>query len=337
MALLMSSCSAGQTQDPVESPQVSTVVTPKPDETVPQPSAAQEQGERVKCRVNELYIRSSTNTSSKNNVLKTAGYEEEMWALDVSGKFTRVKMDDGTEGYAFSDYLVDANETLYGQTVTGKEQAKNYATGALLYESDGVTPVYVTNNMVDLRLYCPTVELDILFATDKNTFNEDVYGRVVPMLQKSVAENLQKAAVMFAEDGYRIKIYDAYRPVAVSRRLYSIVKISSLAADPDKSPSNHNRGAAVDMTLIDADGNELEMPTKVHCFDGTSARTGQAWTAEAKANSDYMTSIMIKAGFETIPSEWWHFAEPGARNKYIVNDIPFTQMTMVTADQIKGG
>ena len=82
------------------------------------------------------------------------------------------------------------------------------------------------------------------------------------------------------------------------------------------------------------DGKEVEMPTPMHTFTfECSRKNAENWTEEAKKNSDYMTSVMQKVGFNIIQSEWWHFADKD-KAKYMVTDINVGKLTMVTKDML---
>jgi zinc D-Ala-D-Ala dipeptidase len=115
----------------------------------------------------------------------------------------------------------------------------------------------------------------------------------------------------FAEHGYTIVIYDAYRPYGVTVALYEKYKGSRYVAS--LGGSVHNRGAAVDMSLIDSKGRLAEMPSRVHTLNKYSERSSNQMYQISKWYMDYMEEVMIECGFNSIQSEWWHF-----------NDIEYT-------------
>lgn len=300
-----------ETQEPV--------ITPDP---TPEPPM-------VKSRVNTLNVRSAPDASDDSDVIRTLGYEEEAEYLGTEGDFTNVRLADGTVGYCYSDYLVDADVTLYAYLTPETAQKVDNATGEPVFEDDGVTPVMVKNELVDLRLYLPDAVYDLLFATSDNITGAPLYPRAIPLLQKDTAVKLKKAFDLFKADGYTMKIYDAYRPKSVQKILYDIVQNRHWIANPATTASNHNRGCAVDMSLIDdATGQELVFPTPVHTFSDESARTCTSWSDTARANVDYMTGIMEKCGFAGITSEWWHFADTDSK-KFMTTDIDLASLTML--------
>ncbi|MEZ4358269.1 MAG: M15 family metallopeptidase [Eubacteriales bacterium] len=293
-----------------------------------------EEGEAYKIRVNEANVRSTPNKDSKDNVIGTLGYEEKVRLISSSyGEYSKVKLEDGQYGYVYTDFLVKEDEVLYAVLPKQTEQKKD-KDGNLVYEEDGVTPVMLTNNLVDVRLYVPSADISLIFATDENFTGKVLYKKAVPLLQLGTAKKLKKAADLFAADGYTIRIYDAYRPLSVQKILYNIRKNSSYIANPETTASNHNRGAAVDMSLLDANGNELEFPTEIHTLNEDANRGNDSWSETAKENVDYMTSIMKKAGFDSISSEWWHFSDTDCHD-FMTTDIDFSSITMVTKDYFK--
>ena len=185
------------------------------------------------------------------------------------------------------------------------------------------------NNLKDIRLYIPDVDIHLVFATPDNILGEVLYARAVPLLQKETIKKLKEAAEMFAQDGYTIRIYDAYRPLSVQKKLFDMVQNAKYIANPETAnASNHNHGSAVDISLIDADGNELDFPCPVHTLNESANRDNPDWTDEQKANVEYLTEVMQSCGFTKISSEWWHFADSNS-NAYMITDIDFSSLTML--------
>ncbi|MBQ3201557.1 MAG: SH3 domain-containing protein, partial [Clostridia bacterium] len=166
-----------------------------------------------KVRVSELNVRSEPSASSSDSVIGMLKYEDTVGYLGEEGEFFRVRLADGTEAYCFAEYLVPADTVLYAYVKPETAQKVDTATGALVFEDDGVTPVMVKNELVDLKLYLPDAQYEQLFNTTQNVIGEPLYGRTVFLLQRSVAKKLQKAFDLFKADGYTLKVYDAYRPL----------------------------------------------------------------------------------------------------------------------------
>jgi D-alanyl-D-alanine dipeptidase len=106
--------------------------------------------------------------------------------------------------------------------------------------------------------------------------------------------------------GLGLKIFDGYRPFSVTRKMWEILPDDRYVANP-KNGSRHNRGAAVDVTLVDSTGNELEMPT---VFDDFSEKAGHDFMdlpQHILTNRSLLKEIMTKYGFMPIKTEWWHY------------------------------
>lgn len=179
---------------------------------------------------------------------------------------------------------------------------------------------------VDLRVFLPEAEFNLLFASCSNVTGKAMYP-AIPILEEKTAEMLFKAYQTFLEDGYAIKIYDAYRPYSAQVKLYSIVQDPRFIADPSIGYSWHQRGRAVDMSLIDlSTGKELVMPTPMHTFSMEASRSRSSqWSEEARNNVEYMTRVMKAAGFSPITTEWWHF-EYNGRGPYLAVDIDLSAL-----------
>lgn len=183
-------------------------------------------------------------------------------------------------------------------------------------------------NLVDVRQYVPNIEVYIVFATPDNYTGKTLYARDVCLLEKETAEKLAKAQALFEADGYRIKIYDGYRPSTVSGTIYDFVGDGNYAASYGKSM--HNRGAAVDITLVNSAGEELIMPSGVMELNTKANRNSEQMSAEAKENMDYMTGIMLQCGFRSYTKEWWHYNDSNCNN-YPPTDVDLSRVTYAAA------
>ena len=191
--------------------------------------------------------------------------------------------------------------------------------------------VPAVSELVDLRLYLENeddVIIKMKLATDGTTIGEPFYHRNLCMLQKDTVQKFLKAVERFAEDGYKVVIYDAYRPTSVQQRWFDVVRVHKWVANPAIGMGGiHDRGVAIDMSLVDENGVELDMPTAMHTFTEASARSA-SMTAEQKKNVDYMTKIMVECGFTYINSEWWHFQDSLIVN-YLPTDHPIDEIPLM--------
>ncbi|MBP6783259.1 MAG: PQQ-binding-like beta-propeller repeat protein [Verrucomicrobiales bacterium] len=153
----------------------------------------------------------------------------------------------------------------------------------------------------------PTLVIDLPYATENNFCKVRLYPVDRCFLRREVAESLILAQRSLANEGFGLKIWDGYRPRSVQYRMWEVSPLPNFVGDP-KRGSKHNRGAAVDVTLVDlATGEELEMPTPYDEFS-PRARTGYLKVSPAAAeNRRRLQMAMRAAGFSTIDSEWWHF------------------------------
>jgi D-alanyl-D-alanine dipeptidase len=149
---------------------------------------------------------------------------------------------------------------------------------------------------------------DMRYATPNNFLKEKVYDCDKCLLRRDAALALLKAHDLLRESGYRIKLFDCYRPLDVQKKMWEIMPDDRYVGNPYGSGSVHNKGAAVDLTLTDSLGNELEMGTP---FDHFGREAHHAYTnlpIEVLTRRRTLKEAMEKAGFEPITSEWWHYS-----------------------------
>lgn len=176
------------------------------------------------------------------------------------------------------------------------------------------------NGFVLLSSLDKDIVIDLKYATTDNFTKKIIYPNKVCVLRKNTAVNLVKANTQLKKSGYRIKVWDAYRPVYVQHIFWDIVKDSRFVANPKNGGSIHNKGCAVDVTLVDKDGNALNMPSKFDDFSTKAYRSNSKMTNDAKRNMDLLTKYMVANGFTTLNTEWWHFEDVASKN-YKIADI----------------
>ncbi len=171
-----------------------------------------------------------------------------------------------------------------------------------LYESDEVERegwVNFPNNRYQ--------QLDIRYATENNFVKEVMYECGKCYLRTEAAEQLQKVAESLAQINYKLVLYDCYRPKPVQQKLWDKVPNPSYVTPPHKG-SMHNRGVAVDLSIMDENGNYLDMGT-AYDFFGRAAHTDHTdLPAEVLKNRKLLKDLMVKYGFKGIRTEWWHFS-----------------------------
>jgi D-alanyl-D-alanine dipeptidase len=127
------------------------------------------------------------------------------------------------------------------------------------------------------------------------------------------------------ERNLALKIWDAYRPYSVTEKIWGLVRDPRYAADP-KTGSGHNRGIAVDATIVDLQtARELAMGTGFDNFSDTAHHDFKQLPATVIQNRLLLRSLMEKHGFAALSSEWWHYYLPSP-SRYELLDLSFRQL-----------
>lgn len=162
------------------------------------------------------------------------------------------------------------------------------------------------DDFVRLKDLSPDFVFDLKYATPDNFLNQAVYECGECYLRKSTAQALLKANENFKQLGYRIKLFDCYRPLEVQKKMWKILPGTHYVANPAKG-SKHNRGAAVDLTLIDKQGKELDMGTPFDFFGKKAHHSYTQLPQKVLENRKLLKEILDKYNFKSIYSEWWHY------------------------------
>ncbi|KUO74545.1 MAG: hypothetical protein APF77_18920 [Clostridia bacterium BRH_c25] len=177
-------------------------------------------------------------------------------------------------------------------------------------------------NLVDIRVLSEEFEIELKYASKDNFIGREIYSRPLCAMQKSTAYKLIKANEELMKKGLRIKIWDAYRPFSAQKLMWDIMPLHDFVADPNKGGSIHNSGYAVDVTLVDTSGQELEMPTGFDDFSEKASRKSSEMTEAAAKNLAVLTDAMVRHGFRTINTEWWHYYDEDLKER-VPLDISF--------------
>ena len=162
------------------------------------------------------------------------------------------------------------------------------------------------SDFVRLKDLSPDFVYELKYATPDNFLKQAVYDCGECYLRKSTAEALVKANEAFKQLGYRIKLFDCYRPLSVQKKMWKILPGTHYVANP-ATGSKHNRGAAVDLTLVDAQGKELNMGTPFDFFGKEAHHTYTEHSKEVLENRKLLKETLDKYNFKSIYSEWWHY------------------------------
>lgn len=171
---------------------------------------------------------------------------------------------------------------------------------------------------VNLKDYSSDFVYDLKYATNNNFLKIQVYECAECYLRLKTVKALLKANERFMSKGYQIKLYDCYRPLDVQKKMWSIVSNPDYVADPKKG-SIHNRGGAVDITLVDSDGKELDMGTPFDFFGKESSHEFENISEEVKSNRKLLRNGMIRSSFRIFDSEWWHYNLKNAKKDNVSN------------------
>lgn len=174
---------------------------------------------------------------------------------------------------------------------------------------------------VDIRSINPKIALDIRYATTNNFTKRKLYRSARCILRDSVARQLSQVQTELQSQGLGLKVYDCYRPLSVQKLMWKLVPDERFVANPARG-SRHNRGAAVDLTLVDSTGKELEMPTGFDDFTERAYRNAKNVSSQARTNSQKLEAAMTKYGFIPLPTEWWHYDSEDWQ-QFSVRDISF--------------
>jgi len=171
---------------------------------------------------------------------------------------------------------------------------------------------------INIKDYSGDFVYDIKYATEDNFLKAAVYDCPECFLRVSAAKALIEVNQEFISKGYKIKFFDCYRPHDVQKKMWKIMPNRIYVADPAKG-SIHNKGGAVDITLVDMEGNELNMGTHYDYFGREAHHAYQGHTDEVLNNRKLLKETMEKYGFGSITSEWWHYNHKATVGNRVAN------------------
>jgi len=175
---------------------------------------------------------------------------------------------------------------------------------------------------VNIKTLSSDFILDIKYATADNFLKQAVYDCGECYLREATAKALLAAQKEFVKRGYSLKLFDCYRPLSVQKKMWKILPGTHYVANPAKG-SKHNRGAAVDLTLVNlATGKELDMGTPFDTFSPRAHHTYTQLPKEVLDNRKLLKEVLNKYNFKSIYSEWWHY-EYRPEMASPVEDIPW--------------
>jgi len=168
------------------------------------------------------------------------------------------------------------------------------------------------NEFVDIQSVDRTILVDLRYAGTNNVARRPLYPPGTPALVRAgVAQRLAIVQDYLRKKGYGLKIWDAYRPQSAQEKLWQTTHNRSFVADPKEGRgSMHIRGAAVDATLVDAEGRDVPMPTDFDSFTPAALMKYGGNDPAVRANLKLLQKAMAHGGFYGLRTEWWHFCAP---------------------------
>lgn len=221
----------------------------------------------------------------------------------------------------FSIIMRFAITNVWAQSNVGNKYGLNVVGDIKLLKS--TIALDSNKKMADIKKAIPSLVLDLRYSS-KNNF---LHRRLYPLLQTTylrlaAVNALKKVVIALNNKNLTLKIFDAYRPYAVTEEMWEVVKDNRYAADPSKG-SGHNRGIAVDVTLVNlATNKELNMGTGFDNFSDTAHQNFKDLPPKILKNRLLLKTSMEEYGFVSLDTEWWHFSLPDAC-KYELLDISF--------------
>lgn len=187
--------------------------------------------------------------------------------------------------------------------------------------------------LVLLNSYVYNLFTDFKYATYQNFTHRILYTDPHAYVRLPVAIALEKIQEELSVKGLGLKVFDAYRPYSVTKEMWKVVPDERYAANPAKG-SGHNRGAAVDVTLVNISSlKELEMPTAFDDFSEKAHHTYMKLPKNILQNRALLKTIMEKYGFIALSTEWWHYSFLDATTKFELLDLSFDQLKKLEKNQ----
>ncbi len=185
-----------------------------------------------------------------------------------------------------------------------------------------LSPDAGVERLVPVLDHIPDAVVDLRYASPDNFMKKQVYPASARclLLQRS-ADMLAKAAATLRAQGFRLRLYDCYRPQSVQWELWKVMPVPGYVADPRKG-SNHSRGGAIDLGLVTLDGGDVEMPTPYDDFTKAAHHGYDGGTPQSRAHRELLRSAMEAQGFTKNRMEWWHYDLPKP-GQHPLRDEPF--------------
>lgn len=220
--------------------------------------------------------------------------------------------------------IIAAGMTACGQKknvttddVSGKEMANIQETAAQEVTAQEIITQEITtekepedDEYVLVNKYIPDIYVELMYATDNNFTGVRIYDFTDAYLRYGIVKKLANVQKELKEQGYSLKIWDAYRPFEAQQKLWEVYPDPNYVANPADGMKKHNLGGTVDITMVAADGSVISMPTE---FDDFSLKADRDYSdiedEEAVKNVMILQNAMENNGFTGYQGEWWDYSD----------------------------
>ena len=210
--------------------------------------------------------------------------------------------------FATTPTLTEMTNAIQSDAINGnKEELSTEETATPTETTDIIGPN--DNDFVRITDYIPTAVIDLKYATEDNFTGQIIYSFNDAWLRYGTVKKLRLVANELAERGLYLKIWDSFRPISAQFALWNVCPDATFVANPNNGFSSHSRGNTVDLTLVDANGYELLMPTEFDDFSALANRSYNDCDPDAASNAILLENLMKKHGFEPYYNEWWHYSD----------------------------
>lgn len=182
-------------------------------------------------------------------------------------------------------------------------------------------------HLVEITAAGHAVVLDLAYARADNFTGRPVYARAVCYLHADAEKRLRRAVELAAAQGLTIKVFDGFRPSEAQWVLWNHTPDPDFLADPRRG-SPHSRGVAVDLTLVDGAGRDLDMGTLFDTFSPLSHHGNIEVSVAAQRNRSLLLGLMTAAGWDFYSKEWWHYQLFDSRTYPVLADEVLAQPMM---------
>ena len=177
-------------------------------------------------------------------------------------------------------------------------------------------PEPTNDEMVKVTDYVPGIYVELKYSTEDNFTGQVIYDFTDACLRYGTVKKLAEAQRELAEQGLSLKIWDAFRPVSAQFKLWEVCPNSTFVANPNTGYSSHSTGSTVDITIVTAEGDTVEMPTGFDDFTAAADRDYSDVSQTAAENARLLQNIMEAHGFLGYYNEWWHYSDSNAYPVY---------------------